>query len=118
MSARAPAARDRGAVTVELALALPAVVLVLAVMLATVGLGAAQLRGLDAARAGARVAALGLPDAEVAATAREVAGPAAQVVIERTPPWVRVTVRVLGPGGPVIGDAPLLTAGATAWLEP
>lgn len=117
MSPRAPA-RDRGAVTVELALALPAVVLVLAVMLATVGLGAAQLRLVDSARAGARVAALALPDSEVVATAREVAGAGAEVTVERAPPWVRVTVRDLGPGGPVTGGAPLLSATATAWLEP
>lgn len=117
MRNRAPAA-DRGAVTVELALALPAVVLVLAVMLATVGLGAAQLRCIDAARAGARVAALGPGDAEVVAAAREVAGPAAEVVVDRSPPWVRVSVRMLGPGGPVTGGAPVLSATATAWLEP
>ena len=117
MSARAPA-RDRGAVTVELALALPAVVLVLAVMLATVGLGAAQLRLVDAARAGARVAALARPDSEVVATARGVAGAGAEVTIDRSPPWVRVTVRALGPGGPVTGGVAVLSASATAWLEP
>lgn len=116
MTARAPA--DRGSVTVELALALPAVVLVLAAMLATVGLGAAQVRAVDGARVGARVAALGLPDDAVVGAVREVAGAGAQVAVERDPPWVRVSVRVLAPRGPFAGLLPGPEGDASAWVEP
>ena len=60
--------RDRGAVTAEFAVALPAVVLVLAACLGGLGLGLAQLRAHDAAADAARVLGRG----ESVATARAV----------------------------------------------
>ena len=63
---------DRGAITTELALALPAVVLVLAVLLVTVGATTTTLRCADAARAAARVAALGRTPDEVVAVAEQI----------------------------------------------
>jgi hypothetical protein len=112
------AAGDRGAVTAELALALPAVVLVLAAVLVTVAAGAAQLRCADGARAGARVAALGESDARVAAVARHLAGPGADVRVVRDDPWVEVVVAAELPGGWFTGGAVGLAARATAWAEP
>jgi Flp pilus assembly protein TadG len=53
---------DRGAVTVEAALALCSLVAVLAVMLAAVSAVAAQLRCVDAAREAARLTARGEQD--------------------------------------------------------
>lgn len=118
MSTRARAGDDRGAITAELALALPAVVLVVAVLLVTAAAAATQLRCADAARAGARVAALGQPDAEVAAVARRLAGDRVAVEVVRDPPWVRVTVSASAPGSWFTAGSLGLSASATAWLEP
>ena len=110
--------RDRGAITAELALALPAVVLVLAVLLVTVGATTTTLRCADAARAAARVAALGRPDGEVIAVAEQVAGDGAGVSVVTEPPWVRVTVSAAAPGGWFSAGSLGLSASATAWAEP
>lgn len=104
--------RDEGSVTAELAVALPAVVVVLLLVLGVGAASSAQLRAADAARAGARVAALGDADTAVQAVAQRVAGAGAQVVVVREPPWVTVQVRAPGVVGIEVG------ASATAWLEP
>ncbi len=107
--------RDRGAVTVEFALALPAVVAVVGVLLVTLAVGGVQLRALDAARTAARVAALGLDDAQVVEAAHRVL-PGADVTIRHTPPWVTVEVRAQVSGAwlsPTFG----LRAQAAAWVE-
>lgn len=108
---------DRGAVTAELAITLPAVVLVLAVVLATLVAGGLQLRAAEASRVAARVAALGAADGEVRAAARRVL-PGAVVVVLREPPWVEVSVRVSGAASWVTGGPLAVEASATAWLEP
>jgi len=109
---------ERGAVTAELALALPAVVLVLAVLLVTVGAATTRLRCADAARAAARVAALGQADREIVEVAQRIAGPGSPVTIVREPPWVEVTVAASVPGGWFSGGSVGLSASATAWAEP
>ena len=84
--------RQRGSVTAELALCLPAVVLVL---LLVVTLGAAsvtQLRCTDAARAGARAAALGHSTAQIHQIVADRAGSDVQVQIEPSGAQVRVGV--------------------------
>lgn len=91
---------ERGGVTAELAVGLVAVVTVLGAVLAVGAAGLAQLRCADGARAGARAAALGEPDAQVRATAARVAGPGAAVEITRADGWVTVVV-----DGAVLGDA-------------
>ena len=110
--------RDRGAVTVELALALPAVILVVAVLLVTAAAASAQLRCADGARAGARIAALGESDDEVVAVARRLAGAGASVEVRREPPWVEVQVTAQVPGAWFTAGALGLTSTATAWVEP
>ncbi|WP_250448652.1 TadE family type IV pilus minor pilin [Actinotalea sp. C106] len=115
---RAVGSRDRGAVTAELALALPAVILVLAVLLVTGAATSAQLRCADGARAGARAAALGMDDSEVAEIARQVTGGAAEVEITRADPWVEVRVSSAVAGGWFTGGPLGLSATATAWVEP
>ena len=118
-SRRFPAARgDRGAVTAELAIALPAVVLVLAVLLVTGAAAATQLRCADAARAGARVAALGQGDAQVAEVARRVGGATLVVAVERADPWVEVVVSTSTAGAWFTGGRLAVSASATAWVEP
>lgn len=109
---------DTGAVTAEVAIALPAVVLVLAVLLVTAAATAAQLRCADGARAGARLAALGEPDAAVVVAARRVAGGSVDVAVSRGDPWVEVTVRSPGPGAWFTGGGIAVAASATAWVEP
>lgn len=54
----------RGSATAEVAVALPALVLVLGVALAALDLGVAQVRCVDAARTGARLLARGDPPDE------------------------------------------------------
>lgn len=107
---------DAGTVTAELALGLVAVVLVLAVLLLTASASSLQVRCVDAARAGARVAALGQSDGEAAAAARQLA-PGAVVRVRRDPPWVEVSVtRALA--GSWFTSALAVSGSATAWLEP
>ncbi|HUX69743.1 MAG TPA: TadE family type IV pilus minor pilin [Cellulomonadaceae bacterium] len=110
---------DRGSATVELAIALPAVVAVLGAVLGVGAAAAAHLSCADGARAAAREAALGSSDAEVVAVAQHVAGPRATVAINRDAVWVRVEVRrpavawFDGIGGPLTA-----TGSATARVEP
>lgn len=83
---------DRGAVTAEVAVLLPLVVLLLVAVLGFGTTAVAQLRCADAARAGARAAAIGDDDGEVAAVARRVAGAGADVTVHRSDGWVVVHV--------------------------
>jgi Flp pilus assembly protein TadG len=79
---------------VELAIALPAVTALLAVVLA-VGTGViTQIRCADAARAGAREAALGSGDGQIAQVAGKTAGASAITSVDRSGDIVTVTVRV------------------------
>ena len=108
----AASGRDRGSVTAELAVGLPAVVLLLVALLTIASSAIAQTRCTDAARAGARAAALGEPDGAVAATARRLAGEHASVAVARAGEWVTVEVSAAVASGSW-GSSPL-RAGATA----
>jgi Flp pilus assembly protein TadG len=70
---------DRGAVTAEIAAALPALVLVVIAALWTLSLGLMQLRCADAAREAARAAARG-DDAAVVRQVAEAVAPAGAVI--------------------------------------
>lgn len=83
-----------GAATAELAVALPALVLVLAVALAAVDLGVAGVRCVDAARAGARQLARGEPAASAVDEALRLAPPGASVTTSSS--GGRVAVEVTG----------------------
>lgn len=109
---------ERGAVTAELAVGLPVVVLLLAAVLTIAAASGAQLRALDAARAGARAVAIGQDEAEVRAVVAKVGGASAEVGLTRDGEWVTVEV-----SRPVVGGwfsrVPLQASGeATAWVEP
>ncbi|MDQ2710480.1 MAG: pilus assembly protein TadE [Actinomycetota bacterium] len=105
---------DRGAVTVEAALALCSLVAVMALVVASVAAASAHLRCLDAAREAARLVARGESD-----RAREVAavvaprGARVQVRVAGDQVEVEVSVAVV-PGVPGLS----LAAGAVAVLEP
>ncbi|WP_406091536.1 TadE family type IV pilus minor pilin [Kitasatospora purpeofusca] len=81
---------DAGFVTAETAVALPALVLLAALLVWAVLAAAAQLRCVDAARVGARAAARG--EADAAGVARAAAPPGAAVLVDLAPDTVRVTV--------------------------
>lgn len=107
---------DHGAVTAELAVALPAVVLVLLALLAVVVAGVTQVRVVDAARAGARAASAGEDAGRVRDLVAQTAGPSATSTLDSGGVWVTVTVR-----SPVTGSwfsGPFtVSATATARLE-
>jgi hypothetical protein len=83
---------DRGSVTAETAVALPALVLVLCAVLWAVGAVTAQLRCVDAARAGARALARGEPPGASQAAAAAAAPRGAVVSMDRDGDMVRVRV--------------------------
>lgn len=120
MPSRDPRRNDRGYVTVEAALAVPALVLLLGMLLWGLGAVGVQLRCADAARAGARAAARG----EAAATVREVAEAAAPegavVRVVRDGPLLRVRIeaRTLGPGPLAVRVAREAVARAEPNAEP
>lgn len=110
-------ASEVGSVTAELAVGLVGLVLVLAAVVGVPAAGQAQLRCADAARAGAREAARGEGAATVAAVARHLAGPRADVDVTEDGSWVTVAVGLpvdlALPGRPVL----LARASATALVE-
>ena len=103
-------------VTAELALALPSLVVALALALWAVSAVSAQVRCVDAARSAARAAARGEPDAAVEAAARAAAPAGATVTVARAAGLVEVDVAVHVhplPGGPG-ARLPALTVHAAA----
>jgi TadE-like protein len=109
--------KSRGAVTAEFAVALPAVLLLLAMLLAGSAAGITQLRLQDAARAGARALARGEDPAAVDGIVRKLAGPSASAAVVPGGEWMSVTVsdRAAGPLGRMLPWT--LTARAEARSE-
>ncbi|MFI6427969.1 TadE family type IV pilus minor pilin [Promicromonospora sp. NPDC050880] len=108
---------ERGTVTAELAVGLPVVVLVLVAVLTLAAASTAQMRALDAARAGARAVAIGEQEPAVRAAVARVGGTEAEMAFAHEGAWVRVTVTRPVAGGWFTG--PLRATGsATAWVEP
>jgi hypothetical protein len=103
-------------VTVELALALPAVVALLGLLAGFGSAAVSQLQAHDAARAGARAAALGWTDAEVAAVAAQAAGGPVKVAVSRANGLV--TVECAGTAAIPLLGAQAVTALAVAACEP
>lgn len=90
-----------GAVTAEFAVTLPAVLLLLAMLLAGASAGVTQLRLEEGARAGARALARGDDSATVDRIVRTLAGGSASAAVSADGEWLQVTVtdRVGGPLG-------------------
>ncbi len=117
---------QRGSVTAETAVLLPAVVLVAALCLWAVSAVAVHVRCLDAARSGARALARGEPVATVLASARQAAPSGAEVrTVDAGPGLVAVEVRshvaLPGPwpgGGPGVTVEARVVAGAEGPQEP
>lgn len=107
----------RGAVTAEFAVALPAVLLLLALLLAGAAAGVTQLRLEEAARAGARALARGEDPAAVQGIVRTLAGTSATASVAADGEWLSVTVAD-NLGGPLAATVPwTLTARATTRSE-
>ncbi|MDQ0755214.1 TadE family type IV pilus minor pilin [Arthrobacter sp. B3I4] len=101
--------------TAEFAVALPAVILVLGLLLAGSAAGLTQLRLEEAARGGARALARGEDAAAVGGIVRHLAGDSARVAVASDAGWLSVTV-----SGTVHGAvAPLVpwTLTARAWAR-
>ncbi len=111
---------ESGSVTAELALALPTLMLIIAVGIWMQSAVALQARCQDAARAGARAAARGDPDAAIRGALGAVLPAGARVAISRSGRQVTVSVQasVPVPGGlsPLV-SAPSVTGSATAGDE-
>ncbi|WP_046777866.1 TadE family type IV pilus minor pilin [Streptomyces yangpuensis] len=90
--------RDRGYVTAEAALVIPALVLFAASLVWALMAAAGQIRCVDAARAGARAASRSEPAEVAVAAAREAAPPGARVELERVGDLWRVRVAAPAPG--------------------
>ncbi|WP_299446709.1 TadE family type IV pilus minor pilin [uncultured Phycicoccus sp.] len=88
---------DPGMVTAELAVAIPVLVVVLALALSAVRLGLDRVRVVDAAHVGARLAARGEGPLAVRAAALRAAPRGAQVHTALWAGSVRVTVRAPAP---------------------
>ncbi|UXM90966.1 TadE family type IV pilus minor pilin [Paenarthrobacter sp. JL.01a] len=109
---------ERGAVTAEFAVALPAVVLLLlAFLLAGGAAGITQLRLEEAARAGARASARGESAAVVQGTVTRLAGEGAGASLTNDGGWLTVTAS--SPVGGAMGSLIpwRLTASASARAE-
>jgi hypothetical protein len=102
-AARSPELRrsDRGAVTAETAVTIPSLILLVVIFVWIILVVTAQMRVVDAARAGARAAARGESIAESAAIAKQAAPPGAIADVTRSGTDIRVAVRVdlQPPGG-------------------
>lgn len=83
----------RGSVTAELAVVLPAVTVLLALLLLSVSVGMLQLRLEEGARAGARSAARGESTAQVMDVASRISGTGSSVSVTDSAGFVTVTVQ-------------------------
>ncbi|MFD5627114.1 TadE family type IV pilus minor pilin [Streptomyces sp. NPDC127072] len=90
--------RDRGFVTAEAAVVLPALVLVAMALVWALLAASAQIQCQDAARAGARAAARQDPPDAVLTTTRSAAPRGARIQVSREGDMVRVTVTATAPG--------------------
>ncbi|WP_432125561.1 TadE family type IV pilus minor pilin [Streptomyces sp. bgisy082] len=106
---------DRGFATVEAAMVLPVLALFAMTLLWALVAAAAQIRCVDAARAGARAAARSEPVAAAEAAARTAAPEGARVSVTRSGELWRVTVEAAAPGPRGLGLT--LRADAAALAE-
>jgi hypothetical protein len=111
MSAQ-PGRRDRGVATAEVAVALPALVVLVAAGMTMVSVLIAQLRCVDAAREAARAAARG-EDAVVVRSLAERSGPRGSAV-QMTTGHQEIEVTVSADADSIIGLLPAVHVEATA----
>ena len=106
-----------GMVTAELAMAIPALGLVIAMLTSVVGAASDLARASDAARSAARAASIGTNNDDVVASAGRVAPDGADIELTVVRGWARVAVAVPPlRWGPI--QIPLPTVTGAAPLEP
>ena len=114
----APRRRDRGVATAEVAVALPALVVLVAAGMTAVSVLTAQLRCVDAAREAARAAARG-EDAAIVRSLAERSGPAgSEVQVTSGGQEVEVTVSAVADSVGELLPAVRVRASAVALREP
>ncbi|MCX4512346.1 pilus assembly protein [Streptomyces sp. NBC_01619] len=106
---------ERGSVTAEAAVAVPALVVFTMALVWALMAASAQIQCVDAARAGARAAARSEPEAAALAAARSAAPRDAEVSLLREGELWRVRVEAASPGPGAL--ALTLTAEAVALAE-
>jgi hypothetical protein len=106
---------ERGAVTAELAMALPLLIAVTIGLVWLLSVGQAQVRAVDAARETARAVARGDSQAEAVARGQRVAPDGSRVSVSGDGAQVTAVVvgRVAAPGG-LFGRLPAVTVSAEA----
>lgn len=110
--------RDSGSVTAETAVALPALMIVLAVALWVLAAAGARIECIDAARAAARAAARGEDPRAVRQAARLAAPEGAYIGIRRGERRVQVTIRAhVQPIGRSLAELPAVTVSGQATAE-
>ena len=97
-ASRQAATSLRGSVTAEFAVAIPAVIVLLGILLGAASAAVCQIRVEEAARAGARAVARGEDPGTVAREVARVAGPGAEHSIEASAGAVTVQVSAAVPG--------------------
>jgi len=120
MSAPGPQA-DEGVVTAEMAVALPALVLVTILLVWSVAVAGAHIRAADAAREAARSMARGDAPSDARSVVARTGPAGASVTIGGDVDVVTATVRArVGAPGALASLVPAasVTATATAWREP
>lgn len=115
---RSPRDSDRGSVTMETAMVLPSLLLVLAVCLGAVAAASAQLACADAARVGARALARGETEDRARQLAQSAAPETARVQLSDDGELARVTVRVDLRLGPELALPVRVSGRAAVPLEP
>lgn len=106
---------QRGSATAETAVVLPALVVVLVMAIWVLACVGAQLRCVDAARAGARAAARGESGGDVMSAARRVAPRGAAVSVTSSAGMAKVAVRAeVRPFGAVLSRLPATAVASTA----
>jgi Flp pilus assembly protein TadG len=93
------AGRERGSATVEFAVALPAVALVIGTILGCATWGVGAIRVQHAANEGARIA-IADTAATAAASAERIAGPGASASVKTDGAWITVSVDAPARWGP------------------
>jgi hypothetical protein len=107
---------DRGMATIEMAMALPVLILFVLVGVSAIGVARTEVVAIDAAREIARTTARS--DSSVPPVSSSVLPPGAQVIVESAVDTVRVKVSIgVRPLGGWL-PAMTVTASATAYVEP
>jgi len=112
-----PCGWEKGAITAEFATTLPAVMVLLAVVIALAAAFGTQFRVSDAARAGARLFAINDDKAGVNSLVAQLVGGQPNVDISQNGPWATVRVEQSLRVGPIWLHPFSVSASATGLLE-